>query len=136
VTFAPPTGVTPGLWALIQAEIGPYGSGPEPTGTETTNASVVTRGFDPAVTSSIGDAVAQWTFNGAAASIAPTAVDPGTSSTFTVHIAPTAAVGTTVSGTLFVNGITTGSFYGSTITFESIFASDIAAIPYQYTVSS
>jgi len=61
-------------------------------------------------------------------------IDPGTAQIITVHIAPAAPVGTVVSGTLFIDGLTLGSVFGATIVPEPLFTGDIAAIPYQYKV--
>jgi len=132
ITYTPPPGVSAGLWYVLQAEIGPYGSGPEPSGTETTVATVTTRPFDPTVTSPVPDTVFGLVTGG---SISPAYVPAGSSATIPITITPSASVGTTVSGTLFINGFAPGSIFGlSSPSFESLFTSDLAAIPYKYTV--
>ena len=133
VTYAPPSGVTSGLWNSVPAEFGPY-AGTEPAATETTTATATTLAFDSTVSSAIPDTVESLAVGGP---INPDVVDPGTSDTFTVHIAPTGTVGSVQSGTLFITGLSPGSVLGvSTIVFESLFTSDLAAIPYQYKVGS
>jgi hypothetical protein len=129
LTYAPPGGVTSGLWNLTQAEVGPYGPGGEPHATETTAASVVTQPFDPAVTSSVPDSVKSLALGG---SIDPDYLAPGASVEIPITITPTASAGTVVTGTLYLTGFTTGSDFGSTITEESTFTSELAAIPYEY----
>ena len=129
--YAPPGGVSAGLWNVVQAEVGPYPSRGEPSGSETTTATATTLAFDPAVTSSVPDtvrAIASGTeFN-------PDYVPAGATTSMTITITPTASVGTTVTGTLFIDGLTEGSQLTGTIGLTSLFTSDLAAIPYQYTV--
>jgi hypothetical protein len=137
IVYTPPTQVTPGLWYDADSEIGPYGTGAAPAATETTTASVTALAFDPAVTSPTGDAVQAYTTGGGGA-FSPVVVAPGTSVVIPITITPTASVGSTVSGTLFVNDFAEGSYFtaGGTIVFATFFTSDIASIPYKYTVSS
>jgi len=133
-TYAPSTGVTPGIWGVQPAEIGPYGSTPEPTGTETTQFQVQALGFDTTMNSSVTpDSVYQLMIGG---SINPDSVFPGQTDVITMHIAPTATVGTVVTGTLFVTGLTTGSVFGDTVVSTPLFTSELAAIPYQYQVAN
>ncbi|HUD68736.1 MAG TPA: S8 family serine peptidase [Acidimicrobiales bacterium] len=135
ITYTPPTQVTPALWFDADSEIGPYGTGPAPAGTETTDASVTALAFDTAVSSSTGDAVQHFTTGGGGFS--PILVNPGTSAVIAITITPTASLGTTVSGTLFVDDFTEGQYDpGGTLAFATVFTSDIAAIPYEYTVGS
>jgi hypothetical protein len=132
LSYAPPGGVSAGLWNVFQAEVGPYPIGGERAGTETMAASATTRAFDPAVTSDVPDTV-----KGIAtgSTVRPDFVPAGSTASMTVTITPTASVGTTVSGTLFIDGLTPGSTLASTIGLTSLFTSDLAAIPYEYTVS-
>jgi len=69
-------------------------------------------------------------------SINPDSVFPGQTDVITMHIAPTATVGTVVTGTLFVTGLTTGSVFGDTVVSTPLFTSELAAIPYQYQVAN
>ena len=134
-TYAPTTGVTPGVWGVAPAEVGPYGSSGAPSASETTQVLVDTLGFDPSVTSSVPDTVYELMTHGA---IAPDVVGPGGTDVITIRIAPTAAVGTTVVGTLFLTGLTTGALFGNGIldTGTAAFTSELAAFPYEYQVSS
>ena len=135
VTYSPPSGVTSGLWNSVPAEIGPYGSGPEPSASETTSAAATTLGFDPTVTSGIGDTVEALTIG--TSTISPAEVPAGSATTISLHIAPTGAVGSVQTGTLFINANTPGSDLGlGTIVFESLFTGDLASIPYEYTVAT
>lgn len=132
LTFAPPDGVAPGMWAVTQAEVGPYAH-PEPHATETTVAEVVTQPFDPAVTSQVDDTVESLALGGA---INPVAIAPGATGSIPFSITPTAPTGTIVTGTLYVTGFTSGSFFGTSITLSPCFTSVLAAIPYEYKVGS
>jgi hypothetical protein len=133
IAYTPPTGVSAGLWYVTQAEIGPY-AGPEPAGTETTVATATTAPFDAAVTSTVPDTVQKLMVTGGAG-INPASVLPGASVTIPITITPTASLGTIVSGTLYVNGFAPGTLFGlSSPAFESLFTSDLAAIPYTYKV--
>jgi hypothetical protein len=131
LTYTPPGGVTPGMWLMTQAELGPYPTTGEPTATETTSASVVTQGFDPTVTSPVPDTVKSLSTGG---SISPDFLAPGASAEIPITITPTATAGTTVQGVLYIDGFTTGSYFGNTIVLQPSFVSVLAAIPYEYTV--
>lgn len=92
-----------------------------------------TRAFDPAVTSTVPDTVEALTLG---TQFNPDLVAPGATDAISISITPTAAVGTTVSGTLFVNGFTPGSQLTGTIGLTAMFTNELAAIPYEYTVAS
>jgi hypothetical protein len=133
LTYSPPGGPSAGNWNVFQAEVGPYPAGGEPRLAETTTATASTLAFDPAVTSTVTDTVE------AAASgdtISPVIVAAGASVSIPITITPTASIGTTVTGTLFVNGVTPGSVYVPTLQLTAFFTSDLAAIPYQYKVGA
>ena len=124
VTYAPPTLVTPGPWELAATGIGPYSS-TLTSGSVTMSAHAHTAPFDASFHSSYPDAVAQLTKN-ANATVKLLTVAPGKSATLTLTIDPTAATGTVVEGTLYVDGWS----------LASEFPNPLAAIPYQYTVGS
>ena len=133
ISYSPPGGVSPGLWNVVQDGVGPYAaSGVH--GTETTTVVATTRAFDPAVTSSTPDAVESLTTGGAAFN--PDIVAPGGTDQITITFTPTASVGTVVTGTLFLVGLTPGSSLTSTIGLTTMFPSELAAIPYEYTVAT
>jgi hypothetical protein len=135
MTYTPPTEVASGLWGVLQAEIGPYPTTGEPEVTETTVATIVTKPFDPEVTSSaVPDTVEALTVGG---SVDPDVIAPGGTVEIPITITPPASsVGTDVSGTLYVTGLTTGSFFGETIAEEPPFTSVLTAIPYAFRVVS
>jgi hypothetical protein len=132
VTLSQPE-ITPGLWLINPAEIGPFGAAGAPSVTASANLNVQTQAFDPWITSSTGD---MWSaFNGllnqTAADFSPLYLAPGASGTITVSVSPTASPGTRVSGTLFVDDYTLGTAF-----LNGFYESDeLAAIPYSYTVS-
>jgi hypothetical protein len=133
ITYSPSTGVSPTAWYVTQAEIGPF-AGPEPSGTETTVATATTKTFDAAVTSSVPDAVEALVTGGPVSTVI---VPAGTSFTIPITITPNTSTGTVVSGTLYVNGFSPGTFFGvASPNFATLFTSDLAAIPYTYTVGS
>jgi hypothetical protein len=131
LTYTPPDGVSAGLWNVVPSEIGPYPARGEPHGTETTSATVTTLGFDPTVSSTVPDSAQVLVTGG---TLEPAEVAAGQSADFPVTITPTDATGTVEHGTLFVNGLAPGSLLEATITETSVFMSDLAAIPYEYTV--
>jgi hypothetical protein len=132
LTYAPPTGVSSSIWGVAAAEIGPY-TGPMPAGTETTTATATSLAFDPTVTSSVPDTVQSLTT--LTGSINPDFVAPGSWDLISLHIAPTAGVGTVASGTLFITGLSTGSILGLSIVNSPLYTNELAAIPYEYTVA-
>jgi hypothetical protein len=132
LSYAPPGGVSAGLWNVFQAGLGPYPARGEHKGTETTTVTATTRAFDTSVTTSVPDTVASLTIG---TSFNPDVVPPGASDAISVTITPTASVGTTVSGTLFLVGFSPGSNLIGTIAETAEFTSELDAIPYEYTVS-
>lgn len=133
LTFTPSSGVTPGLWFNGDSVVGPFGSAAAASGTETTSVSVTTREFDPAVSSTDGDYVEANTIGGPDGNVV---VDPGTSVSIPIAINPTAAVGQTSSGTLYIVGLSAPGFFVPSLGPEDLFVNELAAIPYKYTVSS
>jgi len=118
--------VAAGIWYAQPTECGPYAA-PVPSGTATVNATVTTKAFDPAVTSPTGDL---WTAAETGAfSVKPVVIAPGASATIDVTITPSAAAGTVVRGTLYVDDELAGiPPYGQ-------FSGDeISALPYEYKV--
>ncbi len=127
-TFSDPE-VSPGLWLLNPAEIGPYPASGAPLVTASANLSAVTQTFDPWITSSTGDL---WSsFNGLSTGFSPVVLQPGQGTTITVTVAPTGAAGTKVSGTLFVDDYAINSGFVNGL----VQSDELAAIPYDYTIS-
>jgi hypothetical protein len=125
-TYVPPGGVGSGVWADVPSLIGPYG----PTGTagqsETTTVSVMTHAFDPIFSSSDGDTVQVLTTG--AGGYNPQLIAPGQTVIIPIHVLPThGQIGTTLSGTLYLNSVSLGGAVPST--------NELAALPYQFTVA-
>lgn len=93
----------------------------------TTSAIALLQGFDPAVTSSAGDAWAD-VVNGTS-TFQPLVLAPGASGQITVTLKPAASsVGQQVSGTLYVD-----SYNAATDPISM--GDEIVALPYSYTVA-
>lgn len=107
--------VTPGVWAIEPALLGPT-TGPLSATADVALAAQL-RSFDPAVTSSTSDPQLE--------DIDPTA-PPGKTVTLTATIMPLGAPGTVVTGDLFVDDDVA----------DDGTVNELADIPYQYTVAS
>jgi hypothetical protein len=88
-----------------------------------------TKAFDQAVTSAAGDLWLQAT--NPSASFSPVTINPGQSVTIDVTITPSAAVGSVVSGDLYVDDYASGVPPDGQLTGD-----ELVAIPYEYTVGS
>jgi hypothetical protein len=119
--------------------ITPFQDGPDgkhglPPVSTTTSMTATAAAFDPAVASSTGDL---WLGSvGPNTGFAPIVVDPGQTVTITVTITPTAATGTTVSGTLYLDdaSIVPGAVTENSVSGNFPEGSDVASFNYQYTV--
>ncbi|MBO0820734.1 MAG: S8 family serine peptidase, partial [Nocardiopsaceae bacterium] len=129
LAYAPPGGrVSPGVWEAGPSECGPYAA-PAPAGVALDAATVVTKAFDPAVTSKAGD---PWTLSyNPSAAVKPVVIQPGHSATINVTITPSAAPGTVVKGTLYVDDLVT-----AVPPYGQLSGDEVAALPYEYTVGS
>jgi hypothetical protein len=125
--YAPAGGtVTAGGWFAQPSECGPY-TGTAPSGTATVTATVTTKAFDPAVTTPFADlwqGVTDGTFN-----FDGTTVAPGASVTIGVTITPSAASGTVVKGTLYVDDL-----LAAIPPYSQFSGDEVAALPYEYKV--
>ncbi|HVN11835.1 MAG TPA: S8 family serine peptidase [Kineosporiaceae bacterium] len=119
--------VTQGVWFAYPQQIGPFTNAGAPTGTSTIVSRVVTKAFDPAVTSSVGDPYLA-SVDPTAPTGAPVVIAPGASATITVTVTPAGAKGSVTSGVL--NLVTTP--YGTT-SFNTT-GDVVARLPYAYTV--
>jgi subtilisin family serine protease len=122
--------VVAGPWAVAPTEIGPFGSAPATPASVTTAMQATTATFDPTVTSATGDlwdvsTDPEATFN-------VVTVQPGQSAQIAVTITPKGTVGSTVSGTLYVDDANLLAF-GSSYTPVG---DQVAAVPYSYTIGS
>jgi len=123
----PPGGtVQSGFWGSAPTECGPY-SGPAPSGSVSSAMFVQAKQFDPAVTSTTGDIELASVNPGTA--FAPVLINPGQSATVDVTITPSAAKGTVVSGTLYVD-----DFLNNIPPYGQIAANELTGFPYSYTV--
>jgi hypothetical protein len=123
----PPGGtIQNGFWGAAPTECGPY-PGPAPAGTVSSAMSVVAKQFDTSVTSATGDIELASIIPSTSAT--PVIINPGQSATVNVTITPSAAHGTVVSGTLYVD-----DFLSSIPPYGQIAADEMAGFPYSYTV--
>jgi hypothetical protein len=126
-SYAPSGGVvTAGEWASDPSLCGPYPAAAL-AGTATDAITVQAKAFDPAVSSPTGDAWLQAT--NPSASFTPVTVNAGQTVTINVTITPSAAVGTVVSGNLYVD-----TYDGDIAPYEFSSGDETAALPYEYTV--
>ena len=129
VAFAPTGGaVTAGLWAADPTECGPYATQAAP-GTATDTMNVVTKAFDPAVSSAPGD-VWQLSVN-PSASVSPVIINAGQTATINVTITPSANSGSVVSGNLYVDDLA-----GPLAMSGQVTGDELTALPYEYTVGN
>jgi hypothetical protein len=123
----PPGGtIQNGFWGSAPTECGPY-SGPAPAGTDSSTMSVVAKQFDTSVTSSTGDL--ELASINPAATATPVVLNPGQSATIDVTITPSAAPGTVVSGTLYVDDI-----LNNIPPYGQFAVDELAGLRYSYTV--
>jgi hypothetical protein len=129
VPYAPSGGtVTQGIWISAPSECGPYAV-PAAPGTATDNMSVVTKAFDPAVSSAPGDV---WELSvNPSASVSPIVIDAGQTATINVTITPSANSGSVVSGDLYVDDLV-----GPLAMTGQTSGDELAALPYEYTVGN
>jgi hypothetical protein len=125
--FAPRGGsVTAGGWFALPSECGPYPAA-APAGTATDTATVTTKPIDTAVGTPFVDFWASvmdgtFTFDG-------TTIAPGQSVTIPVTITPSAAKGTVVRGTLYVDDL-----FAAVPPYGQVTGNEVDALPYAYTV--
>lgn len=129
LTLAEPD-LSQGLWVLDPAEVGPYPATGAPTDTVSVQVTAMTQAFDNTVTSGTDDF---WKKGFSFSHFRY--LQPDQSTAITVTIKPNAAVGTHVTGTLYVDDFTMAAFYNSVETLSPD-ADELAAIPYSYTVSA
>ena len=127
--------VPAGEWGITPFQEGPDGATGVTPVTATTAMSATTAAFDPTVSSPTGDFWRQAV--DASATVAPIVVDPGRSATIPVTITPSGSSGAVVSGMLYVDDLSSASGLAtdqelSTVNITD--ASDLAAIPYEYTI--
>ncbi len=119
--------LSPGLWGLSAGEVGPYPPGGAPKEIVAARVSTVTQAFDTTVRSGADDL---WQVGLKFSRFYY--LEPGQSTAIVVTITPTAAVGTEVSGTLYIDDFTLESFVGTKGVLPN--SDEVAALPYSYTV--
>jgi hypothetical protein len=125
--YSPPdAAISNGFWGSAPTECGPY-PGPAPTGSVSSAMFVVAKQFDTSVTSTTGDIELASVVP--VSSFTPVLINPGQSATVDVTITPSAAPGTVVSGTLYVD-----DYLNNIPPYGQIASDELAGIPYTYTV--
>jgi hypothetical protein len=128
--------VAPGDWYITPSQQGPDGAhGVKPV-TAQTSIVATTDEFDPAVTSTTGDL---WSIStNLSSTLNAVVVDPGESATIPVTITPSAPVGSTVTGTLYVDDYApvNAALTDNPDPAISPTGSDVAAFNYKYTVAA
>ena len=127
-----------GGWAADPAEIGPSGPNGWPAGTANFTFYALTKGFDPAVSSTASDLWA--TSVTPATSFSIVTVNPGQTVNIPVTITPSGKPGTVVSGTAYVDqflATTTAETNAINFTDNAAFqpnADELVALPYSYRI--
>jgi hypothetical protein len=124
--------VPDGIWSITPSLLGPFGVNPPNNVVGAASMTATTAAFDPAVTAPTGDLWLGST--NAAATFAPYVVQPGQSVTIPVTITPKGTAGTVVSGTLYVADSSMFSFAPLGGPGGIPLGSDVAALPYTYTI--
>jgi hypothetical protein len=123
--------ISQGLWDIAPDVVGAFGPAPVPNEPVTTSMSVTTQPFDPAVSASTGDMWLASVDPTVLGSLSPVIIGPGQTGTIPVTITPKGPAGATVSGTLYVDTEDLLVFAN----FLSPNGSQVAAIPYRYTIA-
>ena len=143
LTWAPSTGVATGLYGVVPQPTGVFTTTPVGSGTATSTFTATTKALDPAITTDAGNFVSS-TYGLNTVDKVGTVVNPGDTATITVTIAPTAAVGSVVHGTLGIESISVGGALEYAFGMSNagyIVQSDpqisiLGSVPYTYTVGS
>jgi hypothetical protein len=118
--------VTPGIWAVLPDECGPYPAA-APAATASVTMTAHAEKFDTTIRSNVGD---PWR-----ASVNPSSlfrlfvIRPGQTKTIKVTITPAGAAGTHVSGHLYVD-----EFFDGVPPYGQETGDELAALPYSYTI--
>lgn len=128
VSLSETSGIAPGLWSVSPADVGPYPTGGAPSTTASLSVSAVTQAFDKAISTPTDDL---WQKDFSASHFV--LLQPGQSANVPVTVKPSAAVGTNVTGTLYVDAFTLAAFFAP-VNVILPDAEEVAALPYSYTV--
>ena len=118
-----------GEWSVLPSVAGPFGMTGATTEDTHTTMSATTQAFDPSISTPNGDL--WWASVGGPILVSPVVVQPGQSAVIPVTITPQASVGSTVTGTLYLDDDSLYLFGGLAPN-----ANTVAAFPYSYTVSN
>jgi hypothetical protein len=127
-SYTPGDSVSNGFWFATPSECGPYPAG-APAGTVSLAASAQAKAFDNAVTSTTGD-LEPASIN-PATTFSPIVINPGQTATINATITPSAASGTVVSGSIYVD-----DFLTNVPPYGQQGADELISLPYTYTVGS
>lgn len=130
LSLTQPNVIGQGMWVVNPTELGPFGAARAPTDTASVIVTAVTQAFDKTVNTGTDDFwVKDFSFSHFRF------LEPGQSAAVTVTVTPTAAVGTHISGTLYLDDFTLGALFTP---FQTVApdANEVAAIPYSYTVAA
>ncbi|HWE62763.1 MAG TPA: hypothetical protein VHB98_13700, partial [Chloroflexota bacterium] len=116
---------TDGAWGIVPTQVGPFPASGETPSRVDVDTALTAQAFDGQAVSSSGDLMAIFAGQADPNSFNPLVLAPGQSGVINVTITPTAAVGTTVSGTLYV------AAYNDI----PLSTDELAALPYTYTVN-
>ena len=143
LTYAPSTGVASGLYYLTPGQIGPFYATGQGDGSTTADVTVVTKAFDPQVTTDAGNVTTALLGFGPNQSQFGIVVNPDQTITITVQLAPTDEVGTLESGSISIESVSIGgilpSLAGSSAAYLAStlpWVSTLDTVPYSYTVSN
>ena len=130
------TAVAPGNWSITPFQKGPDGAKGVTPVSASTSLTATTAAFDPAVTSTTGDLWLAST--DLAAPFDAVEVGPGQTVDIPVTITPSGTVGSTVSGILYLESLssTDAGLTGNPDPAIAPGASDVAALPYTYSIGA
>ncbi|MBV9048438.1 MAG: S8 family serine peptidase [Solirubrobacterales bacterium] len=132
--------VAPGAWDIAPDVVGPFDATGVPSENVTTAMTTTSSAFDPSVSSATGDLWQASADPSALTGLSPVIIGPGQTGTIAVTITPQGSAGSHISGTLYVDvedlfafqvnpnvvNLSTGNPQPN--------GSEVAAIPYSYTV--
>jgi hypothetical protein len=119
--------VTSGLWFAGPQIKGPSGAAGSGTASVTSVMTALTRDFDPAATTDIGDF--EQSSVDLSTSVTLKVVQPGASITIPVTITPTGAKGSVVSGDLYLDALKQVTVFGAVPSGQ-----ELASLPYKYKI--
>jgi len=121
--------VSPGLWALVPTEIGPYGSAGAPPGTAAVTLKAVTLAFDLQVTTQTGNA---WLFSNLGKGVFhPVYIPAGATRTIRITIKSSARAGSLERGRLYIEDFAVAGLFGY---FGETTGDVLTSIPYSFRI--